>query len=121
MNVASQLGRIVLVLFLTCLIVAVLWQVPWFMTLLLLVPLGLSVLLWPYPSTAVAYLVGAIVGTLFTAWSVLATIENPHQGPLVFLWLPLIWGPAGVLIKRAEVLVKYVWVRSKTREELPPL
>jgi len=121
MKVATELGRMLLLFVLTSVIVAVLWQVPWFMALLLLVPLGLSILMWPHPSTAVSYLVGATVGTLFTAWSVLSAVENPHQSPLVFLWLPLVWGPAGVFIKRAEILIKYFWVRTKTREELPEL
>ncbi len=113
MGFPREIGRMVLVLFLTVFLVAFLWQVPYFLALLLLLPLGLSVWFWPYASTGLSYIVGALVGTLFTAWSLVGSVKQPQNMPVAFIWLPLVWGPAGVLVKRMEVLVVAFWQRKK--------
>lgn len=118
MRVIGELLRILLIIFLTCMTVVLLWQLPWFLLFFLLIPAALSWWFWPYSSTALSYFVGALFGTILTANSFIAAVDAP-AGFLSFLWIPLIWGPAGVIVKRLEVLVIAVWKGRRESFDLP--
>lgn len=122
MKVLKEVGRIVLVLVITGLLVALLYQLPWFLALVLIVPLGLAITFWPETSTVLSYIVAAVFGTVLTGWSLLAAVESPEQMYFAFIWLPLVWGPAGVVIKRIELLIVHYWNKRKMNKyELPRL
>lgn len=104
MQVSKELGRVALVVLVTVFFVAFLQQVPGLLAAVLLVPLAIAFWFWPDSSTALSYFVGALVGLLFSYWSFMSSPNEP-AGLLGVLWIPLVWGPAGVIIKRFELLI----------------
>jgi|AACY02.16.fsa_nt_gi hypothetical protein len=114
-KVLPELGRMLNILVLTVLSVALLWRIPYVLIPVLLIPLAVSWWFWPHPSTILSYIVAAVFGTLLTSWSLLGAVQQPQAPFLTSLWAGLVWGPAGILIKRVEWLIK----ARKAKNELP--